>query len=62
MINDIDTCIITFQIGRARVKSTIQSVLIITKARDNHLIKLTRELAVWLMNTPRNGKDTGLIV
>lgn len=50
------------QLGRARVKSTIQSVLIITKARDNHLIKLTRELALWLMTTPRNGKDTGLIV
>ncbi|CBQ67962.1 related to UTR1 (associated with ferric reductase activity) [Sporisorium reilianum SRZ2] len=50
------------QLGRARVKSTIQSVMIITKARDNHLIKLTRELAIWLMTTPRNGKETGLIV
>lgn len=50
------------QLGRARVKSTIQSILIITKARDNHLIKLTREIAIWLMATPRNGKDTGLIV
>ena len=50
------------QLGRARVKSTIQSVLIITKARDNRLIRLTRELAIWLMTTPRNGKDTGLIV
>ncbi|GAC99285.1 ATP-NAD kinase [Pseudozyma hubeiensis SY62] len=50
------------QLGRARVKSTIQSVMIITKARDNHLIKLTRELAIWLMTTPRNGKATGLIV
>lgn len=50
------------QLGRARVKSTINSVLIITKARDNHLIKLTRELAIWLMTTPRNGKDAGLIV
>ena len=50
------------QLGRARVKSTIQSVLIITKARDNHLIKLTRDLAIWLMTTPRNGLDRGLIV
>jgi hypothetical protein len=48
--------------GRARVKSTIQSILIITKARDNHLITLTRELAIWLMTTPRNGRDTGLVV
>lgn len=36
--------------------------MIITKARDNHLIKLTRELAIWLMNTPRNRKETGLVV
>ncbi|KDN47560.1 hypothetical protein K437DRAFT_255837 [Tilletiaria anomala UBC 951] len=50
------------QLGRARVKSTIQSVLIITKARDNQLIKLTRDLAIWLMRTPRNGRETGLIV
>lgn len=50
------------QLGRARVKSTIQSVMIITKARDNHLIKLTRELAIWLMTTPRNGRDSGLVV
>lgn len=50
------------QLGRARVKSTIQNVMIITKARDNHLIKLTRELAIWLMTTPRNGRDTGLTV
>ncbi|CAO1622110.1 unnamed protein product [Jaminaea pallidilutea] len=50
------------QLGRARVKSTIKSVLIITKARDNALIKLTRELALWLMLTPRNGSDRGVIV
>jgi NAD+ kinase len=47
--------------GRARVKANIQSVMIITKARDNRLIKLTRELALYLMLTPRsNGR--GLIV
>lgn len=48
--------------GRARVVSHIQSVMIITKARDNHLIRLTRELALWLMQTPRNGRDRGLVV
>lgn len=37
-------------IGRTVVKSRIQSVLIVTKARDNRLIKLTRELAVYLMS------------
>ncbi|CEH17827.1 atp-nad kinase [Ceraceosorus bombacis] len=50
------------QLGQARVKSNIHSVLIITKARDNHLISLTRELAIWLMQTPRRGRDTGLVV
>lgn len=50
------------QLGRVRVKSTINSILIITKARDNNLIKLTRKLALWLMLTPRNGSDRGVIV
>ena len=47
--------------GRARVRANIQSVMIITKARDNRLIKLTRELALYLMLTPR-GHGRGLIV
>ena len=50
------------ELGRARVKSNIQSVLIVTKARDNQLIKLTREVALYLMKTPRNGRSRGLIV
>ncbi|KAF9646267.1 ATP-NAD kinase [Thelephora ganbajun] len=49
------------QLGRARVLSSIQHVLIVTKARDNRLIKLTRELALYLMLTPRQG-DRGLVV
>lgn len=36
-------------LGRTRVRSKIQTVLIVTKARDNRLIKLTRELALYLM-------------
>lgn len=44
------------ELGRARVKSNIQSILIVTKARDNQLIKLTRELALHLMKLPRQGK------
>lgn len=48
--------------GRAQVKSHVQSILIVTKARDNNLIKLTRELALWLMQTPRNGRDRGITV
>ncbi|KAG8760486.1 hypothetical protein FRC11_000332 [Ceratobasidium sp. 423] len=41
------------QLGRARVHSKINNVLIITKARDNRLIKLTRELALMLMRKER---------
>ncbi|KAJ6497882.1 ATP-NAD kinase-like domain-containing protein [Mycena sanguinolenta] len=50
------------QLGRARVRSNIQNVLIITKARDNRLIKLTRDLALYLMLKPRHGQDRGLVV
>lgn len=47
--------------GRTRVHSTIQSILIVTKARDNRLIQLTRELALYLMLKPqKNGR--GVIV
>lgn len=49
------------QLGRARVKSTIESVLIITKARDNQLITYTRDLALWLMLSQRKC-GRGLIV
>ena len=48
--------------GRARVQSNMQNVLIITKARDNRLIKLTRELAVYLMSKQRRGSKRGLVV
>ncbi|ORY33416.1 hypothetical protein BCR39DRAFT_519922 [Naematelia encephala] len=37
------------ELGRNKVRSRIQHVLIVTKARDNRLIKLTRELALYLM-------------
>lgn len=47
--------------GRARIRANIQSVLIVTKARDNRLIELTRELALYLMLRPRHS-HRGLIV
>ncbi|KAF8629122.1 hypothetical protein AX17_005708 [Amanita inopinata Kibby_2008] len=50
------------QLGRARVHSNIQTVLIVTKARDNRLIKLTRELALYLMLKRYKGRKRGLIV
>ncbi|KAH8093884.1 ATP-NAD kinase [Cristinia sonorae] len=49
------------QLGRTRVHSVIQSVLIVTKARDNRLIKLTRELALYLMLKPRKS-GRGMVV
>jgi NAD+ kinase len=51
------------QLGRTKVRSNIQSVLIVTKARDNRLIKLTREVAVYLMRMKRQANgDRGMIV
>ncbi|KAK7692867.1 hypothetical protein QCA50_004502 [Cerrena zonata] len=49
------------QLGRTRVHSVIQSILIVTKARDNRLIKLTRELALYLMLKKRHS-GRGIIV
>ncbi|KAI5283309.1 NAD(+) kinase, partial [Ascosphaera aggregata] len=50
------------QLQRRQMKMEVKSVLIVTKARDNRLVYLTRELAEWLMSTPRynNGKGNGL--
>ena len=53
--------VLTSHTGRTRVRSNIQSVLIVTKARDNRLIKLTRELALYLMKKKR-GADRRMIV
>lgn len=36
--------------------------MIVTKARDNSLVHLTRELAEWLLRTPRYGSDQGVNV
>lgn len=48
--------------GRARIRTNIQSVLIVTKARDNRLIKLTRELAIYLMKKKSGDNQRGLTV
>ncbi|CCM00603.1 uncharacterized protein FIBRA_02639 [Fibroporia radiculosa] len=49
------------QLGRTRVHSHIQNVLIVTKARDNRLIQLTRQLALYLMRKPSH-HGRGLVV
>lgn len=50
------------ELGNATIAPKIRSILIVTKAKDNHLVRATKELAMYLMTTPRNGKDRGLIV
>ncbi|KAL7411254.1 hypothetical protein BDY24DRAFT_397199 [Mrakia frigida] len=46
-------------LGRTRVRHNIQNVLIVTKARDNRLIKLTKQLALYLMAKKRGGSSVG---
>ena len=50
------------QLQRRPLKRAVKNVMIVTKARDNSLVHLTRELAEWLLSTPRYGKDTGVNV
>ncbi|KAF3922460.1 hypothetical protein AA313_de0207135 [Arthrobotrys entomopaga] len=53
---------ISRQLNRRTIKSAVQNVMIVTKARDNSLVVLTREVAEWLMKTPRYGKKVGVNV
>ena len=41
------------------MRTNIQNVLIVTKARDNRLIKLTKQLALYLMGKKRGGSSVG---
>ncbi|KAH9826181.1 putative kinase [Teratosphaeria destructans] len=50
------------QLQRRPLKRAVKNIMIITKARDNTLVTLTRELADWLLSTPRYGKDVGVNV
>ncbi|RUS19283.1 hypothetical protein BC937DRAFT_87728 [Endogone sp. FLAS-F59071] len=52
------------KIGHAHVKwdSPPHTALIVTKPGDRNLVRLTRELTGWLIETPRYGHPTGLIV
>ena len=53
---------ISKQLQRRPIKRAVRNVMIITKARDNNLVVLTRELAEWLLRTPRYGSDLGVTV
>ncbi|PNH47635.1 hypothetical protein VD0004_g666 [Verticillium dahliae] len=50
------------QLQRRPIKRHVRNVMIVTKARDNQLVYLTRELALWLLRTPRYGSDIGVNV
>ncbi|KAI9660762.1 MAG: NAD(+) kinase [Alyxoria varia] len=50
------------QLQRRPIKRAVRNIMIITKARDNSLVKLTRELAKWLIETPRYGQSHGVTV
>ncbi|KAM3539565.1 hypothetical protein ARSEF1564_007515 [Beauveria bassiana] len=50
------------QLQRRPIKRAVRTVMIVTKARDNQLVHLTRELAAWLLRTPRYGARTGVTV
>ena len=53
---------ISKQLQRRPIKRAVRSIMIVTKARDNSLVYLTRELALWLLQTPRYGSDFGVKV
>jgi NAD+ kinase len=50
------------QLQRRPIKRAVRNVMIVTKARDNQLVYLTRELTSWLLRTPRYGSDVGVNV
>lgn len=50
------------QLQRRPIKRAVRNVMIVTKARDNQLVHLTRELTTWLLTTPRYGSDLGVSV
>ncbi|CAD0113663.1 unnamed protein product [Aureobasidium uvarum] len=50
------------QLQRRSTKQAVRNVMIVTKARDNALVDLTRELAEWLLSRPRYGSDVGVNV
>ncbi|KAJ5372366.1 hypothetical protein N7517_004372 [Penicillium concentricum] len=50
------------QLQRRPIKRAVRNVMIVTKARDNSLVHLTREVAEWLLSTPRYGNELGINV
>lgn len=50
------------QLQRKPLKRAVRTVMIVTRARDNSLVHMTRELTEWLLSTPRYGKNQGVNV
>lgn len=50
------------QLQRRPIKRAVRNVMIVTKARENQLVYLTRELTLWLLRTPQYGSDFGVNV
>ena len=50
------------QLQRRPIKRAVRNVMIVTKARDNSLVHLTKDLAIWLMSTPRYSSEVGVNV
>jgi NAD+ kinase len=50
------------QLQRKPIRCAVRNIMIVTKARDNELVTLTRDLAEWLIRTPRYGSDVGVNV
>ena len=53
---------ISKQLQRRPIKRAVRTIMIITKARDNNLVYLTRELTEFLLQTPRYSSDLGVTV
>ena len=53
---------ISKQLQRRPIKRAVRTIMIVTKARDNKLVYLTRELAEFLLKTPRYNSDVGVTV
>jgi NAD+ kinase len=50
------------QLQRRPIKRAVRNIMIVTKARDNQLVLLTKELVAWLLRTPRYGSSLGVNV
>ena len=53
---------ISKQLQRRPIKRAVRNIMIVTKARDNYLVFLTRELTQWLLSKPRYSSELGVCV